>query len=69
MFTDGVTEAFNAADDLYSEERLVELLKQLCGKDLKDVVDAVNKDVEFYSTGVPQSDDITILSIKYRNPE
>ncbi|MHC1738382.1 MAG: PP2C family protein-serine/threonine phosphatase [Ignavibacteriaceae bacterium] len=67
MFTDGVTEAFNSEDDLYGEERLEALLKQLNGKDLKDIVDAVNQDVNQYSTGVPQSDDITILSIKYLN--
>jgi len=68
MFTDGVTEAFNVADELYSEERLEALLRELKGKELKEVVDSVNKDVDLYSTGVPQSDDITVLAIKYLKP-
>jgi len=65
LFTDGVTEAFNAADELYSEERLVELLKPLSEKPIKEIVEIINEDVEKYSTGVPQADDITVLALRY----
>lgn len=65
LFTDGVTEAFNAADELYSEERLVELLKPLSEKSIKEIVEIINEDVEKYSTGVPQADDITVLALRY----
>ena len=65
LFTDGVTEAFNAADELYSETRLEELLKNIKEKNAEELVKAVVENVHEYSTGVQQSDDITVLSIKF----
>ena len=65
MFTDGVTEAMNVRDELYSEERLVELMRQMeCGS-VENVVESVLKDVEAYSGEAEQSDDITILTTQY----
>lgn len=65
LFTDGVTEAFNAADELYSEARLEEKLRGLKDKGAEEIAKAIVEDVHEYSTGVQQSDDITVLAIKY----
>lgn len=65
LFTDGVTEAFNAADELYSEAQLEEKLRSVTGKSTEEIVKFIANDVHEYSTGVQQSDDITILSVKY----
>lgn len=65
LFTDGVTEAFNAADELYSEARLEDKLRSQSGKGAEEIARFIINDVHEYSTGVQQSDDITVLSIKY----
>lgn len=65
MFTDGVTEAMNVRDELYSDERLVELLRQMKYESAENVVGAVLQDVERYAGEADQADDITILSTQY----
>ncbi len=65
LFTDGVTEAFNVNEDLYSEERLVSKLTENASLNSKEIAEAIIADVHVYSTGAPQSDDITVLSLRY----
>lgn len=65
LFTDGVTEAFNRADEVYSEPRLENLLVTLAGLAPHQIVNAIAEDVNNFSSGVPQSDDITLLTLKY----
>ena len=67
LYTDGVTEAMNESGELYSDERLNDILNQK-GKDsltAKEILTAVGKDIETFSAGAEQSDDITMLGIKY----
>ena len=65
LYTDGVTEAMNRAEELYGEARL-EALLSLCG-DLgpKDLIGAVRQDLERYADGAEQADDITMLCVAY----
>ena len=67
LYTDGVTEAENKENSLYSDERLLDLLsKQRCQIPctmVNIVLDDVNKHVD----GAEQSDDITIMSIIINN--
>jgi sigma-B regulation protein RsbU (phosphoserine phosphatase) len=65
LFTDGVTEAFDTNEDLYSEERLISKLTENAKLNCRELAEAIIADVHVYSTGVPQSDDITVLSLKY----
>jgi phosphoserine phosphatase RsbU/P len=65
LFTDGVTEAFNIEDNLYSDARLERMLGEFRALEVTDLVKEVIKDVHEYSTGVQQSDDITVMAIKY----
>ena len=64
-YTDGVTEAFNSEDKEYGEDRLETLLKSLGNTQTRVIVNTIVEDVNLYSQGVPQSDDITLLSLKY----
>lgn len=64
LYTDGVTEAENPAKELYSEERLMEVL-EAGAQDAKGVVCNIKASVEKYADGAEQSDDITILCLKY----
>ncbi len=65
LFTDGVTEAFNDKEDLFGDERLEGLLKKRIDTSIVEVVKDTFEAVNEFSTGVPQSDDITILSLSY----
>ena len=65
LYTDGVTEAMNEAKEMYSEERLQETLNMQVGKDVREILTAVRKDVGDYAGEAEQSDDITMLGLIY----
>jgi sigma-B regulation protein RsbU (phosphoserine phosphatase) len=64
LFTDGVSEAFDVAEELFGEERLLACLAEQPGGTAKDttlrVVDAVKR----HAAGAKQSDDITVVSVR-----
>jgi sigma-B regulation protein RsbU (phosphoserine phosphatase) len=65
LFTDGVTEAFNKDGQLYGEERLEEYLKGNLPVEVEEVVKGCNSDVSAFAANTAQSDDITILAIRF----
>ncbi|PKP23627.1 MAG: hypothetical protein CVU06_07320 [Bacteroidetes bacterium HGW-Bacteroidetes-22] len=65
LFTDGVTEAFNALDEAYGEARLETVLSAAAGLPAQTVVGTLNEDVARFAMGTQQSDDITMLYLKY----
>jgi sigma-B regulation protein RsbU (phosphoserine phosphatase) len=65
LYTDGVTEAFNKLEEAYGEGRLEVFLEQNKGKSIEELVKGSLSEVNGHSTGIAQSDDITLLSICY----
>ena len=67
MYTDGVTEAENNEGKLYSNERLEEFLNST-DKDLQleEILAAVRQSIKVHADGAKQSDDITMLAIRYK---
>lgn len=65
MFTDGVTEAMDKNHDLYDDPRLVECLKRNASLPLDSVTTAVAADISAFVVDAPQSDDITMLTLRY----
>jgi sigma-B regulation protein RsbU (phosphoserine phosphatase) len=65
LFTDGVTEAMNAEQELYDDPRLERLLEENASKTVTEIVQRSVEDVHQYSRGVEQSDDITVLALRY----
>lgn len=63
MYTDGVTEAENVKSELFSEERLLQLLKQTQKKNIEDLVHLVLEEVRIHAGEKEQSDDITMLGV------
>ena len=63
-FTDGVTEAMNAAGEQFGEERLEKLLAKCGGKTSQETIDTVRAAVAEWAGDTEQSDDVTILVIK-----
>lgn len=65
LYTDGVTEAMNEAGGMYSEERLQETLNVQGEKNVREILAAVRQDVGVYAGEAEQSDDITMLGLKF----
>ena len=65
QYTDGVTEATSSENELYGEERLLNLLNTLQGLTGEEVCRAVKADIDAFSGDAPQFDDITMLYLKY----
>jgi len=64
LYTDGVTEAFNAAGEMFTDQRLAQLLTGLNAQLIREIVQNVFRNVSEFSTGIDQSDDITILAMR-----
>lgn len=63
-YTDGVNEAENAAKDLYGNDRLLEIIRQMDrNMDGHSAVNLIFDSVKKFADGNPQNDDITIMSI------
>ena len=67
VYTDGVTEAADAASNLYGEARLESVLSASRGT-AEALCKTVRADIETFTKGAEQSDDITMLCIKL-NPD
>lgn len=59
-------EALHASEVLFSEERLQELLEQIKDQPADDIVRKVVGEVRTHAKGVAQSDDVTVMAIRYR---
>ena len=64
FYTDGVTEAFDAAGNLYGEPKLLEELAGQSGHTAAATTDALLRSVRAHAGTHPQSDDITVLTLK-----
>ncbi len=65
LFTDGVSEAFGPNDDLFGEERLLAHLHDSSGQSARDTTLGVLEAVRRHAAGAQQSDDITVVSVRY----
>lgn len=64
VYTDGVTEAMNPKRRLFGEERFLKLIRE-CGKQsAEEFVDSLKKDMNTFTEGSEQNDDITLVAIK-----
>jgi sigma-B regulation protein RsbU (phosphoserine phosphatase) len=65
LYTDGITEAMNPDGEQFSNERLVQSLQRVNGSPVEDIVGKVIDNVKEFTAGATQSDDMTILAVKY----
>lgn len=63
-FTDGVTEATDASDELYDDDRLEAFTARHCSLDAKSFTDKLYGEIKSFVGEAEQSDDITVLVIK-----
>lgn len=65
IYTDGVIEAMDADMGQYNEERLEAYLKTTNGSGIREIVDGSIADIKKHTREAPQSDDITVLALRY----
>ena len=65
LYTDGVNEAMDAGGNEYSYERLEEYLRSTAGKKSTEIVSGSLDDINSFVGSAEQSDDITVLMVKY----
>ena len=65
VYTDGITEAMNPSKELFSENRLQTALCSLSNDTVESIIGNIRQDVYRFAQGEPQSDDITMMALKY----
>jgi len=65
FFTDGITEAMNAEDDCFGEQRLSRLVEEHAHLPCEELRERMLRDVEAFVGGAPQHDDMTMILLKF----
>lgn len=65
LYTDGVTEATDLQNQLYGEERLLQILNQRQDYGIAELLSNIEKDIDTFVGTADQFDDITMLIIRY----
>jgi sigma-B regulation protein RsbU (phosphoserine phosphatase) len=65
VYTDGITEALNAANELFSEERLEQALKSLAAASANQIVSGVMERVRTFAANAVQADDIAAMGLRF----
>lgn len=64
MYTDGVSETMNAADEEFGEDRLISILLENTGLNPEELLRKIEREVEEYQGSPGFSDDFTLLAVK-----
>ena len=63
LYTDGVTEANNQAEQLFGKKRLLDSLNKVSHKSLEDALTQIKGDIDAFANEEPQFDDITMVML------
>lgn len=65
FYTDGITDAENIAGEFYSSENLVKLVEQVAERSPQQIIQAILEDIKEHIGQRNQSDDLTLLLVRY----
>jgi sigma-B regulation protein RsbU (phosphoserine phosphatase) len=65
LYTDGVTEAFNPADEAYGTERLIDEIRAHGAGTAAGLLERICHSVTVFAGAAPQSDDITLIALSW----
>jgi sigma-B regulation protein RsbU (phosphoserine phosphatase) len=65
LYTDGVSEAEDIAENQFGEERVEALLEEMKGQSLEEIIRAVFRNIGTFAAGAPQHDDITGMAMRF----
>ncbi|MFO7727554.1 MAG: SpoIIE family protein phosphatase [Desulfonatronovibrio sp.] len=66
LYTDGITEAMNQKQELFSDERLLRDVEHAETVEVEGLIKDIRSQVMQFVDGAAQSDDITMLMLKYK---
>ena len=66
LYTDGVTEAVNNENNLFSNPRLLETVNAYLDAPLRELCVSVKREIDRFAEGAEQADDITMLALWYK---
>ena len=67
IYTDGITEAMNHKRELFSEERLLDVVRNHGNLQAQEFIDKLKDEIHSFTEGYEQNDDITLVAIKERS--
>jgi sigma-B regulation protein RsbU (phosphoserine phosphatase) len=65
-YTDGVTEAANTAGEFFAEDKLETAMKSFIKTPSQEIAKSLLNEIDMFCRDAPQTDDITILAIRYK---
>jgi serine phosphatase RsbU (regulator of sigma subunit) len=65
LYTDGTVEAMDAQNREYGDDRFAKLVSELAQRDSNQFLNLLVKDLDAHRGSAPQSDDITIVTLRY----
>ena len=65
LYTDGISEAMDRNEQIFSLERLQQVLREHGGSEVRALLNATLQAVSDFAGDAPQSDDLTLLCIRY----
>ncbi|HRC54893.1 MAG TPA: PP2C family protein-serine/threonine phosphatase [Kofleriaceae bacterium] len=68
VYSDGVTEALNLAGEEYGDARLAEVTTAHRSAPLDQLLQSIITSVQTFANGASQSDDVTVLVLRYLGP-
>ena len=69
LYTDGVVEATNANNELFTEARMKEALSKLRTKSPSEILKGMKNSIDKFVGDAPQFDDITMMLVEYKGKE
>jgi sigma-B regulation protein RsbU (phosphoserine phosphatase) len=68
LYTDGITEAMNASDDLFGEDRLSRIVEEHGHLESNELRERILREIEAFVGGEDQHDDMTMILMKVERP-
>ncbi len=69
LYTDGVTEATNADNEMFTLDRTLRELNSMKDASPQGVIEGISKSVNAFVGGAPQFDDLTMLCLEYNGAD
>ncbi|MCH8980957.1 PP2C family protein-serine/threonine phosphatase [candidate division KSB1 bacterium] len=64
VYTDGVTEAFNAEQEMFEETRLLKAVQEMAKQTSAKTIEHIKKKLKEFTKDASQSDDVAMIAIK-----
>lgn len=69
LYTDGVVEANNVSNELFGDDRLISVMNQNAGADVKTLCEKIKQNVDEFAGEAEQFDDITMLAFQLKGED